>query len=143
MIICKINTPTFNRDATCMYTFELIDGDRIALNHIPQDVCDLYYSTNADEILSFVIYDMGTLEDYSFVILKPSNLNERDNGVEILAIGYNCGESYRDLLLQLKFHIFRLEESNEYKYQYIWAKNVFFTEDEVVAAERNFVIERD
>ncbi len=144
MIIYNISTPSFNRNTTCSYTFEPIEGDRIALNHIPQHVCELYYSANVDDFLSFVIYDMVTLDDYSFVLLKQSNMNEREKGVEILAIGYNCTESYRDLLSQLKFHVFRLRENEEYRYQYIWARNAVFTENEVIESkDRICVIERE
>lgn len=143
MVIYNISTQTFNRDTTCMYTFELVDGDRIALNHIPENVCNLYYDSNADDFLSFVIYDMNTLEDYSFVLLKESNLDGREGGIEILAIGYNCSESYRDLLSQLKFHVFRITENDEYKYQYIWVRDAILTEGEAITSEgRTSVMER-
>ncbi|MCQ2268208.1 MAG: hypothetical protein MJZ83_04990 [Bacteroidaceae bacterium] len=143
MIIYKINTTTFNRNTTCSYNFESVDGDRIALNHIPLHICELYYSSNADDMLSFVIYDMNTLEDYSFILLKESNLDDREGGVEILAIGYNCSESYRDLLSQLKFHVFCITENDEYKYQYIWTRDAILTEDEAITSEgRTSVMER-
>ena len=142
MKIFNLTESTFNRDTTCMYTFELVEGDRVALNHIPQNACDLFYSEQADKELSFVIFDTVTLADYSFVLARESNLNEREKGVEIIAMGYNCIDSYRDLVNQLKYHVFRLEENNNYKYNYIWASHAAFTEIMVIQSENNAVLER-
>lgn len=128
MRIINIETPFFNRERSCMYTFELIDGDRMALNHLSQDMCNFYYTEHVDELLSFVIFDIQTLEDYSFALLKPSNLDGVEKGVEILAIGYNNSEAYNDLLEQIRFHIFSIKDHDCHLYDYIWAKNTSFTE---------------
>lgn len=142
MRIFNLTDSTFNRDTTCMYTFELVEGDRLALNHIPQDACDLFYSEQADEELSFVIFDTITLADYSFVLLRDSDLDGRDKGVEIIAMGYNCIDSYKDLMKQLKFHIFSLKENKNYKYDYIWASHTAFTDIIAILSENNAVLER-
>ncbi len=122
----SIDTPYFNKETSCMYTFESVGGDKIALNHIPPGACDLYYSQTVDDILSFVIFDMKTCSDYSFALLKPSNISGIEKGVEIIAIGYNGEEALDDLINQMQFHVFRQKQNGEYKYDYIWSSSRVF-----------------
>lgn len=135
MKLIDYNTTNYNKNSTAMSTFEFVDGDRIAFNHIPLEIQELFFSVRANDYLSFVIYNYNTLEDYSFVLLKESNYNGRKKGVEILALGYSNEESYKDLINQLRYHVFNITQDNEFSYDYIWAKNVDLSEHNVVVKD--------
>lgn len=124
MRIYNLQTIGFNNEEIIMHDFNLIDGDRISLNHLPQDAIRLYYESEINNDLSFVKYNIRTLEDYSFILLKEENIDNRERGVKIIAIGYNCNEAYRDLLEQLKFHVSTFMDGNRHKYDYIWGQNI-------------------
>ena len=142
MKVYNINTPYFNRETTCLYPFEPIEDEQGTLIYTPPlDASELYCSTKADGKLSFVIFDTRTLADCSFVLLKPSNLNDREKGVEIIAMGYSCKEAFVDLMGQLKFNIFmERNERKEYKYDYLWASDCIFEDDGVKIEKGKYTI---
>ena len=141
MKIYNIDTPFFNRETTCMYTFEPIEGVKVALIYIPIGALELYFSVKVDDELSFVVFDTRTYANCSFVLLKPSNLNDREKGVEIIAMGYSCKEAFVDLMGQLKFNIFiERNERKEYKYDYLWASDCIFEDDGVKIEKGKYTI---
>ena len=141
MKVYNINTPYFNRETTCMYTFEPIEGVKVALIYIPIGALELYFSVKVDDELSFVIFDTRTYANCSFVFLKPSNLNDREKGVEIIAMGYSCKEAFVDLMELLKFSVFmQKNERDEYKYDYLWASDCIFEDDGVKIEKGKYTI---
>ena len=141
MKVYNINTPYFNRETLCMYTFEPIEGDKVALIYIPLDAWELYFSAKVDDELSFVKFDTRTYANCSFVFLKPSNLNDRERGIEIIAMGYSCKEAFVDLVGQMKFHVFiKRNERKEYKYDYLWASDCIFEDDGVKIEKGKYTI---
>jgi len=144
MQIFNLENQNYDRNNTIMYTFELIDGDRIALNHIPDEAIDLYYNYRVNKKLSFVIFNVNNLCNYSFAIIRKKDLQHRINGVELIGIGYSSIESFQDLMEQLKLHVFSFIRNGHQLYDYIWASNTIFYDTMAVNHENQIaILERD